>query len=538
MNKIIYVLGILLIFSGCKFTEKSYTSYRENSEGSFRTLSGSVKYITGSKDELVKVLDINAVVEQKLSFVKRMDKDGKQNLNMDSILVIGHCWSEKPNPTLRDTTYTKFFIGGSKPTKFLDTLKTGSIFVSDLRGLQSEKKYYVRAYVITGNIEAGEPVYKDTAYNFLELEFETISPEDVWEIPADGEGNFAFTGNYEGAIAFEYGGKIYAGLGRNEFSGTAGNGIYALDPTAANPSWALVTSYPNNTLKSRSNCVAFVMSDVRVGLSTKTYVYIGLGSYIESGVTKYTNEIYRWEPSTGIWTKLSDGSEFKGVGTGRENAIAFTIKIEKTDPYSGEIRERSLAYVGLGNRNSIIFNDVLELDPEKVTDGHLEGTWTDVAPLKINALESGITKAVAFSIGENGYVCCGEDEDGNYLNDLWMFSQTIDGYGSWIKRSPFPGTPRIDLAAFSTNIFGYVGTGFDGDSCRSDFYRYDLYTNRWNAQVSFHLNKNTGAKQSARRGAVGVGLKVSELDYRGFFGMGITEDGDYKDDFWQYRPDY
>ena len=59
---------------------------------------------------------------------------------------------------------------------------------------------------------------------------------------------------------------------------------------------------------------------------------------------------------------------------------------------------------------------------------------------------------------------------------------------------------------------GYVGTGLDADSARSDFYRYNPFTNQWDQRANY--------SGGARYEAFGQGIKVSDNDYRGYVGTG------------------
>ena len=63
--------------------------------------------------------------------------------------------------------------------------------------------------------------------------------------------------------------------------------------------------------------------------------------------------------------------------------------------------------------------------------------------------------AVAFSAQGKGYVATGVGPSG-YLNDLWQYDA---GNNSWIQKSDFPGAARYECVAFTIGEYGYVGCG-------------------------------------------------------------------------------
>jgi N-acetylneuraminic acid mutarotase len=125
--------------------------------------------------------------------------------------------------------------------------------------------------------------------------------------------------------------------------------------------------------------------------------------------------------------------------------------------------------------------------------------------------------AVAFSIGEKGYVCGGYDGR-DRLSDLWEYNSEQD---YWTQKADFPGVARNTATAFVINDKGYVGTGFDGDDYLNDFWEYDPSTNFWTQKADF-----TG---SARYGA--VSFSIGNYGY-----LGTGYDGNFLKDMWKYDP--
>src|SRR4051794_38951735 len=87
------------------------------------------------------------------------------------------------------------------------------------------------------------------------------------------------------------------------------------------------------------------------------------------------------------------------------------------------------------------------------------GTWKQLAPLPAGQI--GTTGAVAFTIGNKGYVGTGGVAYDSTTRSLWEF----DGTGkTWSQKADYPGACRAGLAGFSMGDKGYMGTGFTRDS--------------------------------------------------------------------------
>jgi hypothetical protein len=78
--------------------------------------------------------------------------------------------------------------------------------------------------------------------------------------------------------------------------------------------------------------------------------------------------------------------------------------------------------------------------------------------------------------------------------------------GNWVELSDFDGIPRTDAVGFSIGNKGYIGTGYDGDDRRVDFWEYDITRNTWTQKADL--------PGVARNGAIGFGTetKISSND--------------------------
>ena len=532
MKKLVYLIMLFAVFSSCKFDESSYSIIREFDSGTYITPDGKVKYISGSPDSLISVSDNNAVIQENITYVKK----NSSGILSDSILIYGHVYSKSPNPVVcgydsvskidllaRLVKNSNFYYNGTnQPESFIttDELDRGITFQSGF-GLIYETPYYVRSFVVTGKFTGGKPEFKDIAYNQNELQFTTDKPVNLWvggtmqNAPSDFPDL-----EYRGATSFTYDGCLFVAQGHDEGALGTTIEIYRYDPVANvwdNP----YQSYPLPSDENFTNAVSFVIKQVETNPGIPhDCVYIGLGITNNSGVAnkeffrldleKNTNDpIGQWGEWLNI-TSSSDAEIFPGLGA--EDGIAFSIN--------------GIGYVGLGTlSNGSVTPWIFKFDPSDRGPGHGYGKWKQLADFPGGPR----AKAVFFKIGENVYVSCGEDDEGNYKNDLWMCRQTTGDKLSWTQRTPFPGTPRVDAVAMTIGENGYIGTGLDADSARSDFWRYNPFINQWDQRAYF------GGE--ARYEAIGAGIKINDNDYRGYIGTGWGGNSTlYYSDFWHYRP--
>ncbi|UKN03572.1 T9SS type A sorting domain-containing protein [Paracrocinitomix mangrovi] len=169
-------------------------------------------------------------------------------------------------------------------------------------------------------------------------------------------------------------------------------------------------------------------------------------------------------------------------------------------------------YVGGGHINSlfeVIHEDFWEYDPGS-------NTWTQIA----NFPGGKRYHSVAFTIGDYGYVGCGEGENNDYFNDFYRY---VPGLNIWQPIANFPGTPRRAATSFVINNKGYVGTGQSDFGYENNFYRYVPGTDSWEVVANF--------LGEARSSAVGF-----SHNGKGYVGTGHIFGDDTKD-FYEYDPD-
>jgi N-acetylneuraminic acid mutarotase len=137
-------------------------------------------------------------------------------------------------------------------------------------------------------------------------------------------------------------------------------------------------------------------------------------------------------------------------------------------------------------------------------------------------------RAVAFSIGDYGYIGTGVDTAEVVLKDFWQYDPITD---TWSQKADVPGSPRRDAVAFVADGKGYVGTGIDSDESFSgtklkDFWKYDPSTNTWQQIANYP-------------GVGGNGVYFAtafSIDSKGYVCCGKIGPNSYSNQLWEYKP--
>jgi N-acetylneuraminic acid mutarotase len=137
-------------------------------------------------------------------------------------------------------------------------------------------------------------------------------------------------------------------------------------------------------------------------------------------------------------------------------------------------------------------------------------------------------QAVAFSIGNFGYVATGVDTAEIVLKDLWQYNEDLD---SWTQKADMPGVGRRCAFGFALNGKGYVGGGIDNDEAQAgvrlaDFYEYDPVTNTWIAKANYPAGDGLGVYYA-------TGFSV---DNKGYVCGGKVGPNSYLSQVWEYKP--
>jgi N-acetylneuraminic acid mutarotase len=133
------------------------------------------------------------------------------------------------------------------------------------------------------------------------------------------------------------------------------------------------------------------------------------------------------------------------------------------------------------------------------------------------------SEAVAFSIGNTGYVGTGYNMDDDVaLSDFFAYDADMN---NWTQIAAMPDSAaRYSAVAFTIGKKGYVGLGTNVQNKKfSDFWVYDSESNTWNVLTTI----NEGP--SRRYGA--VAFTIDNLGY-----VGTGSNGSYLKDMWSYSP--
>lgn len=168
--------------------------------------------------------------------------------------------------------------------------------------------------------------------------------------------------------------------------------------------------------------------------------------------------------------------------------------------------------MGTGINMYTPFNDFYAFDPAS-------NQWAPIANYPGGARYA----AMAFSIGNKGYVGCGKDEQlfqGNA--DFYEYDPLTD---VWTKKTNVGTVLRSTGVGFSVGNKGYIGMGFEGyDTRKSDLWEFDP-----NAGVDGAWTQKQDIPASARWGGVALGIANKGYIVAGWDQSPIN-------DLWSFEP--
>jgi len=185
-------------------------------------------------------------------------------------------------------------------------------------------------------------------------------------------------------------------------------------------------------------------------------------------------------------------------------------------------------------------------------------------------------RAVAFTIGDYGYLGTGLDTAELVRKDFWRYDPITD---SWTQMADLTGPGRRDAIGFATGGKGYIGLGVDNHvsilgNKMKDLWEYDPTLNTWLQKADYPGGGGGGVffstvfvaddKAFVCGGKIGPNLYINQLwEYKpsvdtwtqrapfpggvrylassfsingvGYVGMGANQDV-YKKDFYKYNP--
>lgn len=268
------------------------------------------------------------------------------------------------------------------------------------------------AYVGTGKDES--TYYKD---------FYKYDPvNNSWTPIADLPGEARY-----GAVAFTANGKGYVGTGANDVTGELSD-FYEYDP--ATGEWMAVADFKGSA---RSMAVAF---------SIDGKGYVGTGK----DATDETADFYKYDPLQNEWTQVA-GLAASGK---RTSAVGFSI--------AGK------GYIVSGSQfdgSSTAFSDIYSYDPE--TDSWNEEIFADI-------LLSNKQNAAAFVYEDKAYIIGGSSNKTNIVYD-----PADNSLSELLEPGPSDQDKRTGAVAFSVGEMGYVCLGYYAPDIFTTYYLTDLW---------------------------------------------------------------
>lgn len=285
-----------------------------------------------------------------------------------------------------------------------------------------------------------------------------------------------------------------------------------------------------------------VVREGAIGFSINTKGYIGTG--FDGGGMNYYSDFWEWDQIGNVWTQKASllTPRYRGVGfsigtkgymgTGWD-AIGgkqdFWEWDQATNQWTGKanfITTRWMAvgfsignkgYIGTGNGSIGRFNDFWEWDGDTASSTY--NTWTQKANFGGTARRG----AVGFSVGNKGYIGTGNDAD-SLRSDFWEWDgdTASPAYNTWSKKANFGGTAREGAVGFCISTKGYIGTGYDGTN-RKDFWEWDNGSDTWTPKTNFI--------GTARLYAVGFSIGTQGYIGTGYDGISPAY---VQQDFWEY----
>jgi hypothetical protein len=205
------------------------------------------------------------------------------------------------------------------------------------------------------------------------------------------------------------------------------------------------------------------------------------------------------------WSKNCNLTEFGFVFT------AANKWVRRAD-FAGIARSQAVAfsigdkgYIGTGNTSNGYKKDFWEYS-----------AVTNVWSQKADVGNEGRISAVGFTIGSKGYIGTGATSTA-YKKDFWEYNPITN---SWVQKADFGGTARNEAVGFSIDAMGYIGTGYDNNAL-SDFWQYNPFTNVWVEKQPI---------DEARYGAIGF-----SANSKGYIGTGDNY-ANLLTDFYEYDP--
>lgn len=236
--------------------------------------------------------------------------------------------------------------------------------------------------------------------------------------------------NRSAGVAFTINGKMYVGLGAENFLSTSGTQKNLKDLWEFTPStgaWVQKASLPDS---GRTESSVFVVNN-------KAYIVGGAG-FFGAGVNA-TNQVWEFDPAANKWTKKADYPQ-----ASIENASGFSIN--------------SKGYISGGQIG--VTNTAKTFEYNTTAN-----TWTPKADFPDSARYG----AVSFVIDNKGFVGLGGTGFSGYKSTFYYYDPATDKWG--FLHGNWTATPRLYGVAATVGNKAYVGCGWRLDGFTQSYFR-------------------------------------------------------------------
>lgn len=529
------VLGMLAATS-CEQDEELYSVFDVYYPNAFVTTSGAVLSSAAMQDELMFCSDTELSIQGGFDFAD------------DNLVRYGHCWSaDNKNPVINKDTNNCVIYSSIK--------NSGDTFLSRISGLESEKRYYVRSFVITSDGKVG--------YNPNVTTVATLVPHDKWFDM--GTLNISHArADALSVIAVLDGDTItYFGMGRD--GSTAYADFYSYHESSGDIEQLSCPSKNGNNV-GLWGATGFALNFVSEKKQAINKIYVGGGCTKASNYdrTDYSSDFFVYDIESNTWRSVRafiNGQEQVGKGAfqgaPRTGAVGFTI---------GEF-----GFIGLGMLSSInsdyntittaYHQDFYRFDMRKDASGILypdEGYFQQMTDNFTFGPRAGATAVVH----DNYAYIMGGFNDEKYFDEIreCYYNQPFLGDKgektytfSWRLKDHFPEgfAPRAYGVGFCIGSNIYYGTGEYYENREpeqannipiifGDMFKYDLSTNTFNSCSDF---RNGEPLMDEDGNVLCTGITRATCIYSGdrayvAGGKYFTKTGtqNYTNSYWVYRP--
>ena len=107
---------------------------------------------------------------------------------------------------------------------------------------------------------------------------------------------------------------------------------------------------------------------------------------------------------------------------------------------------------------------------------------------------------------------------------------SLNAQDSWYQVDSINGDPRAAATAFTVGPYAYVATGLEEYGFRRKVNSYDSFQNDWDNETSLGGDNGQGLERAS---AISFS---SEINQKGYVGLGQTETVAYMNDLWEFDP--